>query len=109
MTNSTDSLWKFNASDLISMLHKKEISPKEVLDSSINRISKVNSSINAVVTLCIERAKKKIEETAEEKNTIPYLLQASICPPKQLLNHDENKCDTTITRVFSCWVQAACH
>ena len=59
MTNSTDSLWKFNASDLISMLHKKEISPKEVLDSNINRINQVNPSINAVVTLCIERANRK--------------------------------------------------
>ena len=78
MTNSTDSLWKFNASDLISMLHKKEISPKEVLDSSINRINKVNSSINAVVTLCIERAKKKIEETAVEKNTILHNLPVLI-------------------------------
>ncbi len=70
MTNSTDSLWKFTASDLISLLHKKEISPKEVLDSNINRINQVNPSINAVVTLCIEKAKRKIEEMTVKKNTV---------------------------------------
>ena len=70
MSNSTDSLWKLNASDLIPLLRKKEISPREILDSSINRINQVNPSINAIVTLCIERAKKNIEETAFEENSI---------------------------------------
>ena len=58
MTNSIDTLWKLTAKQLIDLLDKKDISPDEILDSSINRIHEVNPSINAVVALCIDRAKK---------------------------------------------------
>ena len=43
MTNSTDSLWKLGASDLISLIQEKEISPEEVLNSNLDRIEEVNS------------------------------------------------------------------
>ena len=69
MTNSIDSLWKLNAKKLIELLHKKEISPLEILDANINRIHAVNPDINAVVTLCKERAEHNIS-TAQGEDTI---------------------------------------
>ena len=70
MTNATDSLWKISARDLISLLEKKEISPEEVIESSVKRINQVNKSTNAIVTLCIDRAKQKIKESKNSENTI---------------------------------------
>ena len=48
MTNSTDSLWTFNASELINLLRKKDISPEEVLVSNLNRIKEVNSGLSTL-------------------------------------------------------------
>ena len=79
MTNSTDSLWKLGASDLISLIHKKEISPEEVLNSNLDRIDEVNSSVNAVVTLCAERARKKLKDKPKKINSclaqLPVLIK----------------------------------
>ena len=79
MTNSTDTLWKLNASQIIKLLEKKDISSEEVLNSNINRINEVNPNINAVVTLCIERAKKNILKNENEDktllNNIPVLIK----------------------------------
>ena len=69
MTNSTDSLWKLGASDLISLIQEKEISPEEVLNSNLDRIEEVNSAVNAVVTLCTERARKILKDEPEKINS----------------------------------------
>ena len=78
MTNSTDTLWMLSAKQLIKLLEKKEVSPKEILESNINRINEVNPSINAVVTLCVERAKDNILNK-DNSNTllksIPFLVK----------------------------------
>ncbi len=70
MINSIDSLWKLSAKEVLSLLEKKDVSPSEVLDSSINRIHHVNPHINAVVTLCDKRARKHIKDNCSFKNTI---------------------------------------
>ena len=48
---------------------KKEISPEEVLNSNLNRIDEVNPSINAVVTLCVERAKNNLKDKPKKINS----------------------------------------
>ena len=70
MTNSTDTLWKLNATQIIKLLEEKDISPEEVLDSNINRINEVNPSVNAIVTLCSERAKNNIGKNKNKTNNI---------------------------------------
>ena len=78
MTNSIDSLWKLNAKKLIDLLDKKEISPLEILDANVNRINEVNKNINAVVTLCKERAAHNISKTGGENTilkNIPVLIK----------------------------------
>ena len=53
-------LWKKNASEVISLLDKKEISIEEVVDSSLDRIKEINPDINAIVTLINEEEKKEL-------------------------------------------------
>ena len=58
-------LYKLSALDTIEKLKSKEISPLDCIDSLIDRIEKIDKHINALPTLCIERAKdhaKKIME-----------------------------------------------
>ncbi len=54
--NSIKNLWKNTASDIQLLLQKKEVSPLEVLYSSIERINEINPLINAVVTIEEEQA-----------------------------------------------------
>ena len=51
-------LYKLSALDTIELLKSKEISPLDCIDSLIERIQKVDSNINALPTLCIDRAKE---------------------------------------------------
>ena len=58
MNIETKSLWKKNASEILTLIDQKEISIEEVLESSLNRIKEVNPDINAVVTLINDDEKK---------------------------------------------------
>ena len=74
------SLWKKSASEIIKLLSKKEVSPLEVINSSIIRIDEVNNKINAVITLTKERAKdnlvKKENTNANRKlKSMPVLIK----------------------------------
>jgi aspartyl-tRNA(Asn)/glutamyl-tRNA(Gln) amidotransferase subunit A len=50
-------LWESSASELAAIYRSGECSPVEVVDAVIDRIEKVNSLINAIVTLDIEGAR----------------------------------------------------
>ena len=60
MNIETKNLWKKNASEVLALIDKKEISIEEVLESSLNRIKEINPDINAVVTLINEDEKKRL-------------------------------------------------
>ena len=49
-------LYQLNALEIIKLLKSKEISPLDCLSSLQKRISSVNKKVNALVTLCFERA-----------------------------------------------------
>jgi amidase len=49
-------LWRCSAVELASMLATGGVSARELLDAHLERIEQVNRSINAVVTLSVERA-----------------------------------------------------
>ena len=61
MLNNMTSLWKKSAAEIIKLIDKKEVSSEEVLSSSLSRISEVNSKINALVTICEDRARLKLK------------------------------------------------
>ena len=60
MNIETKNLWKKNASEILTLIDKKEISIEEVLESSLNRIKEINPDINAVVTLINDDEKKRL-------------------------------------------------
>jgi amidase len=69
MNIETKNLWKKSASEIISLLDKKEITIEEVLDSSLGRIKKINPDINAIVTLIEEEEKKKLINNFNNTNS----------------------------------------
>lgn len=52
-------LWKLTARDMVALLKKGEVSPLEAIDAALARIEKTNGAINALPTLCPDRARDK--------------------------------------------------
>ncbi len=52
---------KMDAWQVVSLLKKREISPLELIDICENRINEVENSVNAMPTLCLDRARKYAE------------------------------------------------
>ena len=53
-------LCKLTASEAVRLLRNREIKPTELLQASLTRIEQVESDVNAVVTVCADRAREKI-------------------------------------------------
>lgn len=56
-----DRLWSVGASAAADLLAKGEISPGEVLDSVEQRVREVNPIVNALPTLCFDRARARLD------------------------------------------------
>lgn len=50
-------LWKLTAREAVALLKKREVAPRELVDTAAARIEATNPRINAIVTLCLERAR----------------------------------------------------
>ena len=50
MSISLDNLWKNSATEVISLLKNKTVSPEEVLTVNLNRIEETHNNINAIST-----------------------------------------------------------
>jgi len=53
----TSPLWSLTAAGLVDRLSAGEVSPREVLESTLARVEAVNPAVNALVTLCPDRAR----------------------------------------------------
>lgn len=51
-----DALWKLTAADMVSLLRRGEVSPKEAIEAAITRIEDVDTAVNALPIRCFERA-----------------------------------------------------
>lgn len=51
-------LHKLTASEAVALLKRGEVSPLELIDAAVARIESTNPKINALVTLCVERARE---------------------------------------------------
>ena len=60
-------LYKQSAVDTIKLLKSEEITPLDCLDELSKRIQDVDKSINALPTLCFERAYKKAKQLMQKK------------------------------------------
>jgi amidase len=54
---SKDELIRLTAREAVSMLRDGEVSPRELIDAALERIEAVDGAVNAMPTLCIERAR----------------------------------------------------
>ncbi|MGE4079985.1 MAG: amidase [Reyranella sp.] len=50
-------LWQLTAVEAVSLLKKKEVSPLELVEASAARITAVEPAVNALPTLCLDRAR----------------------------------------------------
>ena len=55
-------LVKLTAREAVELLKKREVSPLELIDAAIQRIEETDGSLNALPTLCIERARAHAEK-----------------------------------------------
>ena len=62
-------LCRLSASKAVDLLSNGEIKPSELLEASLTRIEQVEPAVNAVVTLCAERARESIArlDTTDQK------------------------------------------
>jgi len=52
-------LWRLTAVDTVELLRRGEVSPTELVDAAARRIEATEPAINALPTLCLERARER--------------------------------------------------
>ncbi len=73
-------LYQLNTLDIIKLLKTKEISPLDCLSSLQKRISNVNKIVNALVTLCFERAELNAKKNNGKGHKRQGNVTGSSCP-----------------------------
>ena len=58
MTNASDELIRLTATEAVAKLKRGEITPLDLIDAAERRIAEVEPAINALPTLCFDRARK---------------------------------------------------
>src|SRR3954452_8641736 len=53
----SDELWRMSAVEAVARLRKGEISPLELVEAAARRIAEVEPAVNALPTLCLDRAR----------------------------------------------------
>ncbi|MBX9942864.1 MAG: amidase [Reyranella sp.] len=53
----SDELWRLTAVEAVALLAKREISPLDLVEASARRIAQVEPAVNALPTLCLDRAR----------------------------------------------------
>tara|TARA_B100000674_G_C37926656_1_gene955956 strand:- start:388 stop:1797 length:1410 start_codon:yes stop_codon:yes gene_type:complete len=62
MNADIKNLWKKSGREVVELLKNKEINGNEVLDACLSRISDINPSINAIISIFEEQARAKISD-----------------------------------------------
>src|SRR5881394_1322859 len=53
----SNELWRMSAVEAVTRLRKREISPLELVEASAQRIAEIEPAVNALPTLCLDRAR----------------------------------------------------
>ena len=64
--NSANELCTLSAADAVSLLHKGEVSPLELVEASAVRIAETDPALNALPTLCLDRARAHAERIMKD-------------------------------------------
>src|SRR5947199_445954 len=54
----TDELWRMSAVEAVARLRNREISPLELVEASAQRLAEGEPTVNALPTLCLDRARE---------------------------------------------------
>ncbi len=54
------SLWRLPAREVVRLLRRGAVTPAELIDAAVARIEAVDPAVNAVPTLCVERARARV-------------------------------------------------
>ena len=94
-------LWKRSATEVVGLLKKRDISPSELVDVAARRISETNPAINAMVTLCLDRARDHAKrlEAQPIKNAPPNYLHGLPIAVKDNTDVEGVRC-TSGSRVY---------
>ena len=65
-TDAIPELIRANASDVVAMLKRGDISPLDLLDALEQRIEQIDGRINALPTLCFDRARNAVNAADAE-------------------------------------------
>ncbi|MGC9167537.1 MAG: amidase [Desulfurella sp.] len=90
---------KYDAIDIARLIAKKEVSPFEVLEAAIEKIEKLNPTLNAVICTHYDLAKKQIETS--DKSAPLYGVVILL---KDSLHEIENTCSTMGSRLLKNYV-----
>ena len=68
---------EYDAMGLAELVATNQVSPHEILEAAVGEIERTNTSINAVVTKCYERAKQLIDDGLPDGplRGVPFLLK----------------------------------
>jgi len=61
MSSHHDELYRLTATEAVLRLKRREVTPLELIDAAVRRIAEVEPAINALPTLCIDRARAHAE------------------------------------------------
>ncbi len=81
---SSEELVRATACDLVDRLRKNEITPHDLLDALESRISKVDGQVNALPTLCFDRARAHADRLMKKPAGERGLLAGMPVPIKDL-------------------------
>ena len=64
-------LWRLSAVEAVRALKRREVSPLEMIDAAAARIEATNPKVNALVTLCYDRAREHARRILGERRPDP--------------------------------------
>jgi amidase len=66
-----DELWRLSAVEAVRLLKRREVSPLDLIDAAVARIEATNPRINALVTLCYDRARAHARQIMGARRSDP--------------------------------------
>ena len=76
-------LWQLSATEVVDLLRRREVSPLELVDASAARIAATDGHLNAIPTLCVDRARahaaRIMAEDADTERPPGWLGGVPIC------------------------------
>ncbi|MCK4789950.1 MAG: hypothetical protein KAV87_39795, partial [Desulfobacteraceae bacterium] len=64
-------LIKLTACEAVSLLKQGEVSPLELIEAAANRIAEVEEAVNAMPTLCLDRARDRAKQLMAQPHSDP--------------------------------------